>query len=149
MLAAILFVAVLSNACSMLFMRRPPKGDGFVARGDCTRSVAGPVIDGAVGLGHLGQAAGLWGESRDDFDTDEAFDRHRVGSAVVAGAFVVSAVHGLKWSDECRRRGTIGEQAMRDHLRVLAERQSARASFARPSSSLVRPPRSPGWPGRR
>ncbi|WP_420634284.1 hypothetical protein [Candidatus Palauibacter sp.] len=123
MLAAVLVISLLSSACSMLFMRRPPRGDGPVARGDCTRSLAAPVIDGVVGLGHLGQAAGIWGESRDAFDTEEAYDRHRIGSAIIAGAFAVSAIHGFGWSGECRHRTTLSEQAVRDHLRVLAARQ--------------------------
>ena len=107
----------------MLFMRRPPRGDGPVPPGDCTRSVAAPVIDGVVGLGHLGQAAAIWGDSRDAFDSEEAWDEFRLGSAVIAGAFAVSTIHGLKWSAECRRRSTLSEQAIRDHLRVLAARQ--------------------------
>ena len=107
----------------MLFMRRPPRAEGPLASGDCTRSVAAPVIDGVVGLGHLGQAAAIWGDTRAEFDSEEAYDRFRLGSAALAGAFVVSAVHGLKWSAECRRRSTLSEQAIRDHLRVLAARQ--------------------------
>jgi len=104
----------------MLFMTRPPEAPGPVAQGHCTRSVAAPILDGVVSLGHLGQAAGIWGETRDAFDTDEAYDRNRIGSAIIAGAFAVSAVHGFKWSSECRRRTTLSEQAIRDHLRMLA-----------------------------
>ena len=122
-LAAVVVVALLSSGCSMLFMRRPPRAEGPVAPGDCTRSVAAPVIDGVVGLGHLGQAAAIWGESRDAFDSEEAWDRFRLGSAVIAGAFAVSTIHGLEWSAECRRRSTLSERAIRDHLRVLAARQ--------------------------
>lgn len=107
----------------MLFMRRPPRAEGPVTPGDCTRSVAAPVIDGVLGLGHLGQAAAIWGESRAAFDSEEAWDRFRLGSAALGGAFAVSAIHGLKWSAECRRRTTLSEQAIRDHLRVLAARQ--------------------------
>ncbi|WP_419164356.1 hypothetical protein [Candidatus Palauibacter sp.] len=122
-LTVILVIAPLVSACSMLFMRRPPGAEGPVARGDCTRSVAAPVIDGLVGFGHLGQAAGIWGDSRDAFDTEEAYDEHRIGSAIIAGAFAVSGIHGFEWSGECRRRTTLSEQAVRDHLRVLAARQ--------------------------
>jgi len=104
----------------MLFMTRPPRAPGPVAQGDCTRSVAAPVLDGVVSLGHLGQAAGIWGESRASFDTDEAYDRNRIGSAIIAGAFAVSAVHGFKWSSECRRRTAFSEQAIRDHLRAVS-----------------------------
>ncbi len=107
----------------MLFMTRPPKADGPVARGDCTRIVAAPILDGVVSLGHLGQAAGIWGDSRESFDTDEAYDRNRIGSAIIAGAFAVSAVHGFKWSSECRRRSTLSEQAIRDHLRAVSGRR--------------------------
>ncbi|MYA32830.1 MAG: hypothetical protein F4164_06955 [Gemmatimonadales bacterium] len=101
-------------------MTRPPRALGSVAQGDCTRSVAAPVIDGVVSLGHLGQAAGIWGESRASFDTDEDYDRNRIGSAIIAGAFAVSAVHGFKWSSECRRRAALSEQAIRDHLRAVS-----------------------------
>jgi len=104
----------------MLFMTRPPRAPGPVAQGDCTRSVAAPVLDGVISLGHLGQAAGIWGETRASFDTDEAYDRNRIGSAIIAGAFAVSAVHGFKWSSECRRRNTLSEQAIRDHLRAVS-----------------------------
>lgn len=117
---AVLAIALLSSGCSMLFMTRPPKAPGPVTRGDCTRIVAAPVIDGVVSLGHLGQAAGIWGESRESFDTDEAYDRNRFGSAIIAGAFAVSAVHGFKWSSECRRRTALSEQAIRDHLRAVS-----------------------------
>lgn len=123
-LATVLVGALLSSGCSMLFMRRPPKGEGPVARGDCTRSFAAPVIDGVVGWGHLGQAAGVWGESRDAFDSDDAYDGYRVGSAIIAGSFIVSQVHGALWTVECRRRNTLSEQAIRDHLRVLAAQRS-------------------------
>ncbi len=104
----------------MLFMRRPPKGEGPVARGDCTRSLVAPVIDGVVGWGHLGQAVGVWGESRDAFDSDDAYDGYRVGSAIIAGSFIVSQVHGALWTMECRRRNTLSEQAIRDHLRAVS-----------------------------
>ena len=118
--AAVLAVAVSLSACSMLFMRRPPRADGPLEPGDCTRSLAAPVIDGVLGVGHLGQAAGIWGETRDAFDTEKAYDRFRLGSALLGGAFAASAIHGFKWSGECRRRTTLSEQAIRDHLRVLA-----------------------------
>ena len=118
--AAVLATALLSSACSMLFMRRPPRAEGPVAPRDCTRGIAAPVLDGVIGLGHLGQAAAIWGESRADFDTEEDYDRFRLGSALIAGAFAVSAAHGWTWSAECRRRATLSEQALRDHLRTLA-----------------------------
>lgn len=117
---AVLAVALLSSGCSMLFMTRPPKAPGPVAQGHCTRSPAAPIIDGVVGLGHLGQAAGIWGESRASFDTDEAYDSYNLASAILGGVFAVSAVHGFVWSSECRRRTALSEQAIRDHLRVLA-----------------------------
>ncbi len=115
----------------MLFMTRPPKAPGPVARADCTRSLVAPIVDGGVGLGHLGQAAGIWGESRASFDTDEDYDRNRIGSAIIAGAFAVSAVHGFMWSGECRRRTALSEQAIRDHLRALAVQHSGSRTGAR------------------
>lgn len=127
-LPAVVVIALLSSGCSMLFMTRPPKVPGPVARGDCTRGVAAPVIDGVISLGHLGQAAGIWGESRADFDTDEAYDRNRIGSAIIAGAFAVSAAHGFKWSSECRRRTALSEQAIRDHLRGIGQVPARRSS---------------------
>ncbi|WP_428273426.1 hypothetical protein [Candidatus Palauibacter sp.] len=120
---AVLAGALLWSGCSMLFMRRPPKGEGPVAAGDCTRSQAAPVIDGVVGVGHLGQAAGIWGASRDEFDSDEQYDGYLIGSAILSGAFVASTIHGFVWSEDCRSRNTLSEQAIRDHLRVLASQQ--------------------------
>lgn len=122
-LPMVLAISLLSSGCSMLFMTRPPRAPAPVGRGDCTRSVAAPVIDGVISLGHLGQAAGTWGESRASFDTDEAYDRNRIGSAIIAGAFAVSAVHGFKWSGECRRRAALSEQAIRDHIRAVSGRR--------------------------
>ncbi|WP_419160994.1 hypothetical protein [Candidatus Palauibacter sp.] len=123
-LAAVLVIAPLSSACSMFFMTRPPKAEGPVERGHCTRSAAAPIIDGVLALNALALAAGVYGPSRDDFDSDETFDNYRWGSGIHAGGLAVSAVHGFKWSGECRRRTTQSEQAIRDHLRVLAAQQS-------------------------
>ncbi len=124
----------------MLFMRRPPKGEGPVARGDCTRSLAAPVIDGVVGWGHLGQAAGIWGESRDAFDSDDAYDGYRVASAILAGSFIVSQVHGALWSVECRRRNTLSEEAMRDHLRAVSNHLRAASGPGQGQSQPKAPP---------
>ena len=110
----------------MLFMRRPPKGEGPVAPGDCTRSLAAPVIDGVLGVGHAGLTAGIWGDGRDAFDSDKDYDEYRIGAAILSGAFAVSAIHGFRWSEECRSRNTLSEQAIRDHLRVLAAQQRSR-----------------------
>ena len=123
-LAAVLVIAPLSSACSMLFMTRPPKAEGPVARGHCTRSAAAPILDGVFALNALALAAGVYGPSRDDFDSDDTFDNYRWGSGINAGGLAVSAIHGVKWSRECRRRTTQSEQAIRDHLRVLAAQQS-------------------------
>lgn len=97
---AVLAGALLCSGCSMLFMRRPPKGEGPVALGDCTRSLAAPVIDGVVGVGHVGTAAGIWGDGRDAFDSDDEYDGYRVASAILSGAFVASAIHGFVWSED-------------------------------------------------
>lgn len=120
---AVLAGALLWSGCSMLFMRRPPKGEGPVALGDCTRSLAAPTIDGVLGVGHAGTAAGIWGDGRDAFDSDDAYDGYRIASAILSGAFAASAIHGFVWSEDCRSRNTLSEQAIRDHLRVLAEQQ--------------------------
>ncbi len=120
---AVLAGSLMSSGCSMLFMTRPPKAPGPVALGHCTRSPAAPIIDGVVGLGHLGQAAGIWGESRASFETDEAHDTYRLASGILGGVFAVSAVHGFMWSSECRRRTALSEQAIRDHLRAVSGRR--------------------------
>jgi hypothetical protein len=120
---AVLAGALLWSGCSMLFMRRPPKGDGPVSLGDCTRSLAAPVIDGVLGVGHAGLTAGIWGDGRDAFDSDKDYDEYRIGAAILSGAFAASAIHGFRWSEECRSRNTLSEQAIRDHLRVLAAQQ--------------------------
>lgn len=122
-LAAIPVIALFSSACSMLFMTRPPQTEGPVARGDCTRSAAAPLIDGVLGLNSLAVAAGIYGQSRDAFESDNTYTAYRVTSAVSTGALAFSAIHGFMWSAECRRRTTLSEQAIRDHLRVLAARQ--------------------------
>lgn len=116
---AILVLVPLTTGCSMLFMRRPPKAEGPVAVDDCTRSLAAPVLDVGFGVISLARATEVW-DARGEFDTDEAYDDYRVASAVNAAALAASAIHGFKWSAECRRRATLSEQAMRDHLRTLA-----------------------------
>ena len=120
---SVLAGALLWSGCSMLFMRRPPKGEGPVAVGDCTRSLAAPVIDSVVGLVYVGVAAGIWGDSRDAFDSDEDYDDYRFYTGLASVPYAVSAVHGFRWSEDCRSRNTLSEQAIRDHLRVLAEQQ--------------------------
>ena len=107
----------------MWFMTRPPKAEGPVARGDCTRSAAAPIVDGVLALNALAIAAGVYGASRHDFDSDETYNGYRIGSGINVGGLAVSAIHGFKWSRECRRRTTQSEQAIRDHLRVLAAQQ--------------------------
>ena len=123
---AVLAGALLWSGCSMLFMRRPPKGEGPVALGDCTRSLAAPVIDGVLGVGHGGVAAGIWGDGRDAFHSDDEYDGYRIATTILSGAFAASAIHGFVWSEECRSRNTLSEQAIRDHLRVLAEQHRSR-----------------------
>ena len=123
---AVLAGALLWSGCSMLFMRRPPKGEGPVSLGDCTRSLAAPVIDGVFGVGHAGLTAGIWGDGRDAFDSDKDYDEYRIASAILSGAFAASAIRGVRWSEECRSRNTLSEQAIRDHLRVLAAQRSFR-----------------------
>ena len=108
----------------MLFMTRPPKAEGPVERGHCTRSAAAPILDGVFAVNAVAIAAGVYGASRDDFDSNETYDGYRIGSGINAGVLAVSAIHGVKWSRECRRRTTQSEQAIRDHLRVLAAQQS-------------------------
>lgn len=122
-IVAVLAGALLWSGCSMLFMRRPPKGEGPVSLGDCTRSLAAPIIDGVAGLAHVGLAAGIWGPGRDAFDSDETYDGYRIGSAITSGTLALSAIQGFRWSKECRSRTTLSEQAIRDHLRVLAQEQ--------------------------
>ena len=120
---AVLAGALLWSGCSMFFMRRPPKGEGPVTLGDCTRSLAAPVIDGVGGVGHVGLVAGIWGPGRDAFDSDKDYDEYRIGAAILSGALAASAIHGFRWSEECRHRTTLSEQAIRDHLRALAAQQ--------------------------
>lgn len=119
-IAAILVVVPLTSACSMLFMTRPPKAEGPVARGDCTRSVAAPLIDGFSTLNSLALVAGVYGPSRDDFDSDEDHTGYLVSTGINAAALALSSIQGFRWSAECRSRNALSEQAIRDHLRVLA-----------------------------
>ena len=120
---AVLAGALLWSGCSMLFMRRPPKGEGPVALGDCTRSLAAPIIDSVVGLVNVGVAAGIWGDSREAFDSDKDYDEYRFYTGLSSGMYAVAAIHGFRWSEDCRSRNTLSEQAIRDHLRVLASQQ--------------------------
>ena len=85
---AVLAGALLWSGCSMLFMRRPPKGEGPVALGDCTRSLAAPIIDSVVGLVNVGVAAGIWGDSRDAFDSDKDYDEYRFYTGLSSGMYV-------------------------------------------------------------
>ena len=105
------------------FHAKTPKGEGPVALGDCTRSPAAPTIDSVVGLVYAGVAAGIWGDSRDAFDSDEDYNAARFYTGLSSGAYVASAIHGFVWSEDCRSRNTLSEQAIRDHLRVLAAQQ--------------------------
>lgn len=117
-------LAVLSTGCSVLFMEKPPTGDGPVARGNCTRSLVAPVIDGLVGLAYLGQAASsdlqIWESS--GLSADEDINAYRLTSLVLAAGMSYSAIKGFGYSSSCKRRNALSEQAVLDHLRNLAVR---------------------------
>lgn len=125
------FVCVTSG-CSVALMNKPPAGEAPIGRGDCTRSVAAPVIDAAVALGLL------TGAQASSLDTEGEIVR----GAVIAGT-AYSAVRGFLWSRECKRRNALSEQAIRSglHRRAVASvrRHSASQAFRTPGAWMPSP----------
>lgn len=113
---AVLALSVFSNGCSMLFMDKPPPGNGLVPRGDCTRSLVAPMLDGTFIMSAPFMA---WNATEED-----GFSAYRTelraASVLVAGLTGYSALRGIGWSRECKRRNALGEQLMRDRLQAKA-----------------------------
>jgi len=125
----LLLCALFSTGCSVIFVNKLPPGDGPLALGSCTMSKAAPHFD-VIGTANYGIPALL-----PDDDLDE------LGLPTGAGArvFWIAAASGLAWSaasgfkatSECRRRQLMSEQALLDHVRVLA-REAARSEENNP-----------------
>ncbi|MCY3599683.1 MAG: hypothetical protein OXN85_06905 [Gemmatimonadetes bacterium] len=117
----VLASAVLMSGCSALFMSRPPLGDGPLPEGTCATSALAPVLDAAM------SAYMVWGMVSVATDDEE---RDSDGAVLVvlslpAGAWGFSAYKGFRWTSECRRRQTLSEEAIADHLRALARNAGA------------------------
>lgn len=107
--------AVLMSGCSALFMSRPPLGDGPLPEGTCATSALAPVLDAAMSALMVSGMIGIATDDDDEYD-----DVALVISALPTAAWGVSAYKGFRWTSECRRRETLSEQAIADHLRTLA-----------------------------
>ena len=119
-IASVFLVSTLSTGCSVLFMEKPPPGDGPVPRGDCTRSVVAPVADIVYGVV---SPLGLLELAADDSDGRSSRDTGAVlVTAAWAAAGLYSTVQGFGWSGECKRRNALSEQAIADYLRTVADR---------------------------
>ena len=115
----VLASAVLMSGCSALFMSRPPLGDGPLPDGTCATSALAPVLDAAMGAFMI---SGMIGIATDD---DEDDDVALVIAALPTAAWGASAYKGFNWTDECRRRQSLSEEAIADHLRALARNAGA------------------------
>ena len=119
-LASVLLVAALSAGRSVLFMKKPPPGDGPIPRGHCTRSIIAPVADVVYGVVFPLGLVVLVADDSDGLNSEDA------GSVAVAAAWGAagsySAVRGFGWSRGCKRRNALSEQAIADYLRTVANR---------------------------
>jgi hypothetical protein len=113
----VLVLALASSGCSLLFMEKPPPGNGPVPRGNCTRSIVAPVLDVVDGLGPL-----VWtlGAAETDGLDDDTVAGVRVVAAASLALHTYSAIRGFGWSSECKERNALSEQAMADYLRTIS-----------------------------
>jgi len=110
------------SGCSALFMSRPPLGDGPLPSGTCSTLPVAPVLDVAMGA--------LWGVVTVAGATTNEEVENRGAVVATAGLMTAgwgySAAKGFGWTSECRLRQALSEQAISDHLRVLAREARAR-----------------------
>lgn len=115
----LLFCAVLSTTgCSAIFLNKPPPGDGPLPLGSCTMSKTAPIFD-VIGTANYGIPALLPDDDLDELGLPTGAGA-RVFWIAAAGGLAWSAASGFKATSECRRRQLMSEQALLDHVRVLA-----------------------------
>jgi len=116
---AALALVILLSGCSLVLLDKPPPGDGPLPDGSCTTSKAAPLLDVAgVPLGLLAALASQI-QLFEEVDPAERV-AGAVGGVAMAGVSGYSAVSGFKSTSACRRRQSMSEQAIADHLRILA-----------------------------
>lgn len=113
-----LLCAVLSTGCSAIFVNKPPPGDGPLPIGSCTMSKAAPIFD-VIGTTNYGISALLPDDDLNELGLPTGAEA-RVFWIAAAGGLAWSAASGFKATSECRRRQLMSEQALLDHVRVLA-----------------------------
>ncbi|WP_423929634.1 hypothetical protein [Candidatus Palauibacter sp.] len=110
--------AVLLSGCSVIFLNKPPPGDGPLPTGSCTMSKAAPIFD-VIGSANYALPAILSDADLEDIGLPSGTAARAFWAAGAAG-LAYSAVTGFKSTSECRRRQLMSEQAIADHLRTLA-----------------------------